>query len=470
MNVKTGILSDDDLKKANLPDGWVRTKLGNITDVIRGASPRPKGDPRYFGGNIPWIMISDITREKGKIILQTKDHVTEEGAKKSRFLKKGNLILSNSGTVCVPKILGVAGCIHDGFVAFPTLIQNIDILYAYYWFEYIRPKIILDNKQGITQVNLNTTIVKNIDIILPPLPEQKRIVAKIESIFTQIDVAKERLEVLASQVKSSSGSLSMLKSSILKQAFEGGLVPQDPNDEPAEILLRKIHKDSTKELIFEKDNLPKGWVQINYGEIVNKIPLTEKKLKQKEYQKKGKLPVIDQGLDFIGGYTDKSDLNLNCVLPVIIFGDHTRNIKFVNQEFVAGADGIKVLKPNINLNPKLIYYFTKTISLPNKGYARHYQYLEKAIINIPPLNEQKRIVSKIESIFGRIDAINSLVNDSLLKLDLLKKTTLKHAFEGKLVPQDPNDESAEILLERIKQEKQQLIEKQKRTKSTKNVK
>ena len=176
------------IEQGNLPKGWIKTTIGNITDVIRGASPRPKGDPRYFGGNIPWIMISDITREKGKLISQTKDHVTEEGAKKSRFLKRGNLILSNSGTVCIPKILDVEGCIHDGFVAFPTLNQNIEIFYAYYWFEYIRSKIIRDNKQGVTQVNLNTTIVKNIDISIPPLLEQKRIVSKIESIFAKIDV------------------------------------------------------------------------------------------------------------------------------------------------------------------------------------------------------------------------------------------------------------------------------------------
>lgn len=107
-----------------LPNGWVWTKVGEIAEVIRGASPRPKGDPRYFGGDIPWIMISDISKEAGKFISKTRDKVTEEGAKKSRYLKTGTLILSNSGTVCVPKILAVDGCIHDGFVAFPNLTNS----------------------------------------------------------------------------------------------------------------------------------------------------------------------------------------------------------------------------------------------------------------------------------------------------------------------------------------------------------
>ena len=84
---------------------WV--KLGDVVDIIRGASPRPKGDPRYFGGEIPWVMISDVTKVPGKYRTKTRDGVTPEGAKKSRLLKAGTLILPNIGTVCVPKILSV---------------------------------------------------------------------------------------------------------------------------------------------------------------------------------------------------------------------------------------------------------------------------------------------------------------------------------------------------------------------------
>ena len=74
--------------------GWVWVKLGEVLEVIRGASPRPKGDPKFFGGSIPWIMISDISKEKGKFISKTRDTVTEVGASKSRYLKAGTLILS----------------------------------------------------------------------------------------------------------------------------------------------------------------------------------------------------------------------------------------------------------------------------------------------------------------------------------------------------------------------------------------
>src|SRR5690349_7604103 len=97
-----------------LPDRWEWVTVAHLSEVVRGASPRPKGDPKYFGGSIPWIMISDITRQPGKYLSATRETVTDEGAARSRLIKKGSLILSNSGSVCIPKILAIDGCIHDG--------------------------------------------------------------------------------------------------------------------------------------------------------------------------------------------------------------------------------------------------------------------------------------------------------------------------------------------------------------------
>ena len=102
---------------SSLPPGWAKARLGDLMTVIRGASPRPKGDPRYFGGKIPWISIRDITAEPGRYLTTTREGVTKAGAELSRLLPAGALVLSNSGTVCVPKILSMAGCIHDGFVS-----------------------------------------------------------------------------------------------------------------------------------------------------------------------------------------------------------------------------------------------------------------------------------------------------------------------------------------------------------------
>ena len=208
--------------------------------------------------------------------------------------------------------------------------------------------------------------------------------------------------------------------------------------------LIKEHKNS-QNFVFRDEDLPKGWVETGFEQIIKIIPLTGKKLKQNEYQKQGKIPIIDQGKKFIGGYSDNTRFVVDCNLPIIIFGDHTKNVKFIDQKFIAGADGIKVLEPNSELNPKLIYYFIQTIPLPNKGYARHYQHLAKSHIRIPPLQEQHRIVSKLESIFAQIDAckerlleLQGRIQSEHASLNELKNSVLKQAFEGKLVSQNSN--------------------------------
>src|SRR3990167_3716274 len=95
----------------------------------------------------------------------------------------------------------------------------------------------------------------------------------------------------------------------------------------------------------------------------------------KQYQKTGKFPVIDQSQDFIGGYTNDSILVYTDNLPVVVFGDHTRAIKFVDFQFAVGADGTKVLKPKDFLNPKFFYFSLMSLDIESRGYARHFRIL-----------------------------------------------------------------------------------------------
>jgi type I restriction enzyme S subunit len=132
------------------------------------------GDPRYFGGSIPFVKISDVTASDRRTLRETAASVTEAGSKRSRLIPKGSLILSNSGTICVPIFLGVPACIHDGFVAFEGLPDEVSQEYLFHFFNYVRPHLRDKHKQGVTQVNLNTTIVGEITIPLPPLAEQKQ--------------------------------------------------------------------------------------------------------------------------------------------------------------------------------------------------------------------------------------------------------------------------------------------------------
>ncbi len=204
--------------------------------------------------------------------------------------------------------------------------------------------------------------------------------------------------------------------------------------------------------------LPRGWVWTRVGEAIKKIPLTGKKLNQSEYLSTGEIPVVDQGQKFVGGYTNKKELTVCCETPLIVFGDHTKVIKYINFAFVAGADGVIVFEPLQMYYPKLLYYFLYGLTLPEKGYARHFQFLDKSLIPLPPLPEQRRIVARIEELFTKLDAGIEALNKVKTQLKRYRQSVLKAAFEGSLTvawreAHKGELEPASALLEKIKAER-----------------
>lgn len=182
------------------------------------------------------------------------------------------------------------------------------------------------------------------------------------------------------------------------------------------------------------NKIPKGWEKYYLSDCFNTISI-KNKIKTKDYLPQGKFPIIDQGQDFISGYSNDENLLIKVKKPIVIFGDHTRYFKFINFDFIAGADGIKILEPKDNFNEKLFYYFCQILDFPNKGYSRHFQYLKKAIINFPKnLSEQKAIADKLDDSFAKIEnAITNLIN-AKENLKLYKQSVLKSAFNGDLLP------------------------------------
>lgn len=176
-----------------------------------------------------------------------------------------------------------------------------------------------------------------------------------------------------------------------------------------------------------------------YKTLVKKIPVSpDKKTKQKDYLKKGRLPIVDQGQSLVGGYTDDADMAVKCELPVIVFGDHTRAVKYITFPFGAGADGIKVLQPKENILPLFLYYATQYIvaKMPNRGYARHYQYVEKEDLPVPPLPEQERIVARIEELFSQLDAGVETLKKTKAQLAVYRQAVPKEAFESVIPESD----------------------------------
>ena len=177
--------------------------------------------------------------------------------------------------------------------------------------------------------------------------------------------------------------------------------------------------------------ITKGLVMAIYKSLVKKISISpESKTKQKEYVPTGNIPIIDQGKPLIGGYTDDINKQLKCDLPVIVFGDHTCNVKYVQFPFGAGADGIKVLKPTEYILPKYLYYGTQYLvfKLPNKGYARHYQHIEKMNLFVPSLSEQEKIVARIEELFSQLDSGVETLKKIKQQLAVYRQAVLKEAF------------------------------------------
>ena len=181
-------------------------------------------------------------------------------------------------------------------------------------------------------------------------------------------------------------------------------------------------------------SLPKNWIQYKFESVFEVVSTNGLKVKQKEYLNHGKLAVIDQGQDLIGGYTDEIVNKVMVSLPVIVFGDHTKALKFINFNFAPGADGIKILKPKQSIEPKFAFYLLHIIrnQIPDKGYARHFQYLRQEKYFVPPLPEQQRIVAKIEELFSEIDKAVENMQTARQQLKTYRQSVLKHAFEGKL--------------------------------------
>ena len=420
-------MSETGVGLSDLPNGWVWTTLEGISEIILGQSPPSstynidrKGLPFYQG-----------KLEFGETYPTPRKWCTAP----KKIAEKGDVFISVRAPVGPTNLCPEKSCVGRGLAAIRGLngIEPFFILYLMRTYE----DVLAGRGAGTTFNAITGNQLRTFEIPMPPLSEQHRIVAKIEELFTKLDAGINELHKAQSQLK-------RYRQSVLKAAFEGKLTEAWRAEQPSEV----------NRATSIASDLPDGWVWTTVKSTIKKVSLGGKKLKQKDYEEVGKLPVIDQGLSFIGGYTNREELKVECQLPIVVFGDHTKAFKYVDFDFVAGADGIKVMQPQEMYDPKLFYYFVQATSLPEKGYARHFQFLEKALIPLPPLPEQQAIVSEVESRLSVADEVEKTVTAEMKRAEQLRQSILKKAFSGKLVPQDPNDEPASALLERIKAQKE----------------
>jgi len=316
----------------------------------------------------------------------------------------------------------------------------------------------------------------------------------------------ERLLQHFEQISEAPDAIARLRRFILDLAVRGKLVEQDPEDEPAEELLRLITMEKVLNsrnartargihvevpaLVDSPFDLPASWKWIPATYPASSISDPDKKVQTKEVLEAGAYPVVDQGKAFIRGYCNDPTKVIEVEEPLILFGDHTRETKFIDFDFVVGADGVKLLKP-IGVYPKYFFLALRWLPLDSRGYGRHFKLLKSSVIPLPPLAEQHRIVAKVDELMALCDQLEAarkqreqtrerLVAASLQRLNQpaedpasfrqhaqfalqtlpsltttpaqikqLRQTILNLAVRGKLVEQDPEDEPVEFLLAEI---------------------
>ena len=219
-------------KWPELPEGWIWVRVGSICEVVRGGSPRPAGDTRYYGGTIPFLKVADLTRTAGAYIETHSYSIKEAGLRKTRLVNPPVLMLSNSGaTLGVPKICRIRTTFNDGIAAFPGLDES-DLPYHYYFWVSKTSELRAIN-QGAAQPNLNIGLIQDVTI---PLCSKK----EMQIVARDIERALSICDRLNADIDTQFAKSEALRQSILKKAFSGQLVAQDPNDEPASVLLQRI--------------------------------------------------------------------------------------------------------------------------------------------------------------------------------------------------------------------------------------
>ena len=365
-------------------------KLGSVSNIVRGASPRPISNYITFEEDgINWIKIGDVNLES-KYVEKTKEKITQEGAKKSRIVKKGDLILSNSMSFGRPYIVNQEGCIHDGWILISDYQTNYSTDFLYYLLMSNKvQKYMRDNVVSGTVQNLNIDIVKNIEIPLPPLEVQKRIVEVLdnfEKICNDLNIG------LPAEIEARQKHYEFYRNYLLTFKIENCILP-------------KTRQDKTRQDIIKLFMYIFGYINIELGEIL--------KIKNGSDYKKfniGNIPVYGSGgiINYIDTYIyDKESV-------LIPRKGSIGNLFYVDKPFWT-VDTIfyTVIDKDVVI-PKYLYYYLSKMNLKKLNTAGGVPSLTQTVLNkilipLPPLEEQQKIVN----ILDRFDKLCNDISEGL---------------------------------------------------------
>ena len=418
-----------------IPESWCWCRLGELGNFVRGSGI--KRDETTNTG-LPCVRYGEMYTTYKIKFSKIKSFTSKDVFEKCHKIHTNDILMALTGEnkwdiALAATYEGTEEIAMGGDLCKFTPINCNSLFLVYlinspYGIEYKR-----NTSTGDIIVHTSTTKLGNLLIPLPPLSEQKRIVAAIEKFMPLIEEYGKK-ETQLKAINEKIGTLT--KKAILQEAVQGKLVPQIAAEGNARDLLEKIRKErlshgfansygicdekgkkskssdlrsksqirvTKKELqeITEDEipfDIPENWCWCKIEDITIPIGNKNNQIQSKEVLKDGKIPVVSQGQNLIDGYSNETEKAIKDI-PVIMFGDHTRNVKYIDFPFIIGADGTKFFKP-ILCNKYYIYYLITFISLKlrNRGYARHYSLLKEEWLPLPPLVEQKRIVDAIEKL------------------------------------------------------------------------
>ncbi|HEQ2961723.1 TPA: restriction endonuclease subunit S [Streptococcus pyogenes] len=392
---------------------WEEKKLGEISNIVRGASPRPIQDPKWFDAksDIGWLRISDVTEQEGRITY-LQQRISELGQEKTRVLKDPHLLLSIAATVGKPVINYVKTGVHDGFLVFLDPKFNREFMFQ--WLDMFRPYW---NKYGQpgSQVNLNSEIVRNQVINLPSLPEQEAIGELFQMVDQLIQLQDQKLATLKEQ----------------KQTFLRKMFPAQGQKVP-EIRLQGFKGE---------------WEEKKLGEVSTHRSGTAI---EKYFDSEGEFKVIsigsygtnnlyvDQNIRAVSNELTNSKLVASGELTMVL-NDKTANGAIIgrclliteNNKYVVNQR-TEIIRPDINISSYYLFHYLNgefrngIIKIAQGGTQIYVNYssVEQLKINIPTLKEQEAI----GDFFQTLDQQIAQSEEKLTELKALKQTLLNRLF------------------------------------------
>lgn len=391
-----------------IPSNWRWVTLGKIVKLYNGRAY--KKDELLDDDSLTPVL------RVGNLFTNSSWYYSDLKLEENKYIDTGDLIYAWSASFG-PKIWLGPKVIYHYHIWKIELSEYVDKKFLYYFLLDDRNIVGEADIHGSTMKHLTKKNMETLKIPLPPLAEQKRIADKVSELFKQVDVIEKNVAEYQDLEQT-------MRSKLLDLAMCGKLVEQDTSDQPASELLKQIQAEKAelvKEGKIKKSkklpeitddekpfDIPDSWEWVKLENVAYTIGNKKNQIKESNVEPSGKYKVVSQSQKIIIGYTDDEDKVLKINKDCLVFGDHTAIVKYVDFDFVIGADGVKIFECLPSMYTKYLFYALSynLIGVSSiKGYSRHYKYIKEKLIPLPPLAEQKRIADKLTRLFEDLDTI-----------------------------------------------------------------